>query len=114
MERRAAVPVLGHGGLAGVRAWTLVQLHRSTFRYVAHPADDQELLTQITAVAARHPRYGSRWISALLNRSQRANQKRVRRLWRWQGLQVRRVKRKRPRRPPAARVHAAYPGHVWA
>jgi putative transposase len=113
-ERRDAVRFLVGGGLSVQRACTLVQIHRSTFRYTAHPADDQAVLTQMQELATRHPRYGYRRISVLLNRTQRVNQKRVRRLWRLQRLQVRRVVRKRTQRPQPTRMQAAYPGHIWA
>jgi putative transposase len=113
-EQREAVQFFVAGGLSVQRACALVQIHRSTFRYAAHPPDDTALLSQIQALAEQHPRYGYRRITVLLNRTEKVNQKRVRRLWRRQRLQVRRVVRKRlrPRRPE--RLHAAYVGHIWA
>lgn len=113
-EQREAVQFFVAGGLSVQRACALVQIHRSTFRYAAHPLDDTVLLSQIQALAEQHPRYGYRRITVLLNRTEKVNQKRVRRLWRRQRLQVRRVVRKRlrPRRPE--RLQAAYPGHIWA
>lgn len=113
-DRRAAVRFLVDGGLSVQRACMLVQIHRSTFRYVAHPVHDQALLTWVQALVAQHPRYGYRRISALLNRTGRVNQKRVRRLWQLHRLQVRRVVRKRPRPGQPERLQAAYPGHIWA
>jgi putative transposase len=91
-----------------------VQLHRSTFRYVAPPADDTALVMQMQELAARYPRYGYRRISALVRRTEKVNQKRVRRLWRRHRLQVRRVVRKRTRRVRPQRLEAVYPGHIWA
>lgn len=113
-EQREAVQFFVAGGLSVQRACALVQIHRSTFRYAAHPLDDTVLLSQIQTLAEQHPRYGYRRITVLLNRTEKVNQKRVRRLWRRQKLQVRRVMRKRlrPRRPE--RLQAAYPGHIWA
>lgn len=92
----------------------MVAIHRATFPYTAHPADDTALLTQIQDLATRHPRYGYRRISVLVNQTQPVNQKRVRRLWRRYRLQVRRVLRKRVRRLRPARLQAAYVGHIWA
>jgi putative transposase len=89
------------------RACALVEIHRATFQYTAHPSDDTVLLTQIQDLATRHPRYGYRRISVLVNRTQPVNQKRVRRLWRRQRLQVRRVVRKRLRRLRPERLQAA-------
>jgi putative transposase len=102
------------GGLSVRRACALVQLHRSTFQYSAHPADDTPLLEQMQHLVTQYPRYGYRRINAVLNRREKVNQKRVRRLWRRHRLQVRHVVRKRlrPRRPE--RLQAAYPGHIWA
>jgi putative transposase len=113
-EQREVVQRLVAGGLSVQRACTLVQIHRSTYRYAAHPPDDTALVAQIQELAQRYPRYGYRRISALLNRRQRVNQKRVRRLWRLNGLQVRRLVRKRSRRRAPERLVAAYPGHIWA
>ena len=110
-EQREAVTFLVAGGLSVPRACTLVQMARSTFRYVAQPRDDSELLAQIREVAVRNPRYGYRRISVLLRRTTRINQKRVRRLWRQERLQVQRVRRRRVRSPRPARfasdAHAA-------
>jgi len=113
-EQRDAVAFLVAGGVSVPRACTLVDIARSTFRYVAQPGDDSELLAQIREVAVRNPRYGYRRISVLLRRTTRINQKRVRRLWRQARLQVQRVRRRRVRSLRPARFAAAYPGHIWA
>jgi putative transposase len=112
-EQRQAVQFLVDGGLSVQRACALVQIHRSTFRSVAHPSDDTALVSEIKHLAEQHPRYGYRRISVLLNRKQRVNQKRVRRLWRLHKLQVRRLVRKRTRRARPKHLQAAYPGHIW-
>lgn len=113
-EQRTAVQFFIAGGLSVQRACRLIGLHRSTFHYVAHPADDAPLLAKVQELVTRHPRYGYRRISALLRREERINQKRIRRLWRRHQLQVKRVRRPRPRRKPSDRLVAAYPGHIWA
>ena len=113
-EQREAVTFLVAGGLSVPRACALLQLARSTFRYLAHPRDDTELLAQIRELVARHPRYGYRRISVLLRGTARLNEKRVRRLWRQQRLQVQRVRRRRLRLARPARLVATYPGHIWA
>lgn len=102
------------GGLSVQRACALVGLHRSTFRYVAHPNDDSELLAQIEELVQEHPRYGYRRISVVVRRTQDVNEKRIRRLWRLHRLQVRRKVRRRTRPPRPAHLRAAYPGHIWA
>jgi putative transposase len=113
-EQRAAVQFLVASGLSVRRACALVQFHRSTFQYTAHPVDDTALLTQIQELATQHPRYGYRRISVLVNRTEKVNQKRIRRLWRRHRLQVKRLVRKRTRRRRPERLQAAYPGHIWA
>jgi putative transposase len=113
-EQRATVAFLVRGGLSVQRACQLVGLHRSTFHYTAHARDDTALVDQIQALATQHPRYGYRRIWALLNRTQRVNHKRVRRLWRLKRLQVRRVVRPRLHRPRPAQLAAVHPGHIWA
>jgi putative transposase len=114
VEQREAVQFLVAGGLSVQRACIVVQMHRSSFRYVAHPTDDMPLLGRLHGLALQHPRYGYRRISVLLNRTEQVNQKRVRRLWKLHRLQVRRVVRKRVRRVRPARLQAAYVGHIWA
>ncbi len=113
-EQRTAVTFLVDGGRSVQRAGQLVGIHRSTFHYAAHPPDNTALVDQIQSLATRHPRYGYRRIHALRTRTQRVNQKRVRRLWRLHRLQVRRIVRPRLRRPRPAQLAAAYPGHIWA
>jgi putative transposase len=113
-EQREAVTFLVAGGLSVPRACALVRLARSTFRYIAQPNDDAVLLEQLRELATRHPRYGYRRISVLLRRTVQVNEKRVRRLWRQQRLQVKRVRRRRLRPALPARLAAAYPGHIWA
>jgi putative transposase len=113
-DKREAVQFLVGGGLSTQRACALLSLHRSTFRYAAHPRDDTQTVTHMQSLAAQHPRYGYRRIDALLNQTEHVNHKRVRRLWRKHRLQVPRVVRKRLRQERPARLQAAYPGHIWA
>jgi putative transposase len=113
-DKRQAVDFLVGGGISVVRACALLSLHRSTFRYAAHPRDDTQTLAHMQRLAAQNPRYGSRRIDVLLNQLEHVNHKRVRRLWRNHRLQVPRVVRKRLRRERPARLQAAYPGHIWA
>jgi len=113
-DKRQAVQDLVTGGLSLQRACALLQLHRSTFRYAAHPRDDTLVVARMETLAAQNPRYGYRRMHALLKQTERVNHKRVRRLWRTHRLQVRRVVRKRLRRERPARLQAAYPNHIWA
>jgi putative transposase len=113
-DKRQAVEFLVGGGLSVQRACVLLRLHRSTFRYAAHPRDESQLVARLQTLATQNPRYGYRRIDALLNQTEPVNHKRVRRLWRKHRLQVPRAVRKRLRRERPARLQAAYPGHIWA
>ena len=113
-DKRQAVHFLISGGLSVQRACALLQLHRSTFRYAAHPRDETQTVTQMQSLAAQNPRYGYRRMHTLLNQTEHINHKRLTRLWRKHRLQVPRVVRKRLRRERPARLQAAYPSHIWA
>lgn len=65
-------------------------------------------------LATRYPRYGYRRITALIRQKQAVNQKRVRRVWQQERLQVQRVRRPRPHRSRSPRLEATHPGHIWA
>ena len=92
---------------------------RSTQQYIVHTRDDEKPLVQrMLTLIRRHPRYGYRWIWALLRRDGfRVNVKRAYRLWRKEGLEVPRKQRKTRRlghsghgcvRHSAERIN-----HVW-
>src|SRR4051794_18114435 len=71
---------------------------RSLVRYEARlPEKDKELVSKMLELAKEHPRYGYRRVAALLRADGwRVNNKRVRRLWRQQGLKIpKKVKKKR-------------------
>jgi putative transposase len=102
------------GGLSAYRACLLVSLAPATFRYQAHPDDDSELIARVDDLATRYPRYGYRRITALIRQTEGVNHKRVRRVWRHRHLQVKRVRRLRPRRSRSARREATHPGQIWA
>ena len=57
-DQRSAVDFLVAGGLSVQRACAVLQLHRSTFRYAAHPRDDMQTVSHMQRLAAQHPRYG--------------------------------------------------------
>lgn len=113
-DKREAVRVLVAGGVSVQRACVLVGLHRSTFHYVAHPQDDTPLVEQLQRLTTRYPRYGYRRTSALVRRGELVNEKRIRRLWRLHGLQVRRPARRRARRERPPPLSATAPNHIWA
>ncbi len=77
------------------RACALVGAHRSMVRYVAR-RDDGALREQLLELASKRPRFGYRRLHALLapDDGQAVNLKRVYRIYREEGLAVRRKKRK--------------------
>jgi putative transposase len=113
-ERREAVRSLQTYGISVRRACELVQLQRASFAYQARSRpDDAALVADIEMLAHQQPRYGYRRVWAVLRRSRKLNRKRVQRLWKRAGLQVKRVPRRARRERPAP-LAAAYPNHVWA
>lgn len=78
------------------RGCALVGLSRSVARYCARRDDQEALRGQLRELAAKKPRYGYRRLAVLLRRAgAKVNDKRVYRLYRLEGLAVRRKKRKR-------------------
>jgi putative transposase len=103
--------------LSASRASTLAGVSRRRVGYESRK-DDGELVAELKALAAAHPRYGSRRLCAMLRRAGRVvNLKRVRRLSREHGLLLK-AKRRRKRHGIGVGVgvpcKAEYPGHVWA
>lgn len=78
------------------RACRLLQLDRSTARYRPRPRVQTALRKRLRELAEQRPRFGYRRLTILLRREgQAVNHKRVYRLYREEGLAVRRRKRKR-------------------
>ena len=78
--------------------------------------DEDALRAEIRRLAYKHPRFGYRRIHALLKKGWKINVKRVRRIWREEGLQVKK-KRRRRRKGSGVTVlvpeQAKAPNHVW-
>ncbi len=100
------------------RACQLVGIARSSHRYRAKPAaDEQELRAKIRDLAVENKPYGYRTITALLRRDGwRVNKKRVHRIWQTEGLQQPRHKPRKRYYGPKGEVKqkANYPNHVWS
>lgn len=79
------------------RACSLLDQPRSSQRYVGHPQDeDQRLTNKILALVRQRPRFGYRRIAVLLRRDGEViNNKRMYRLWKAAGLKVPRKQRKK-------------------
>lgn len=99
-----------HPGLSERRACSLAGLGRSSYRYRRPRSEDSGLRERLKKLAAERRRYGYRRLTVLLNRTgEVVNHKRVYRLYREEGLGVKRRKRKRigavERQPLALPTH---------
>ena len=92
--------VIEHHHRSERKACGLIRLARSTQRYRERPrADEQALRKRLRELAAERPRFGYRCLTALLRREGRCvNPKRVLRLYREEGLALRRKTRRKLRR----------------
>jgi putative transposase len=78
------------------RACKLVGVDRSSYRYERRPDHNGELRQELVSVARQKPRYGYRRLHALLSRRGFAvSAQRIYRLYKAEGLMVRRLRRKR-------------------
>ena len=101
------------------RACRVANQHRSTQRHPRKPCDSEgRLLKAIQTLAQCEPSWGSpRIFDRLRLDGWKVNHKRVERLWRTGGFQVRQKRRKRRRTGVSAngilRHRPEHPGHVW-
>jgi putative transposase len=99
-RRRAVRELQERFAVSERRACAVVGVGRSTARYRGRGRDDAELRERLRELAAERRRFGYRRLHILLRRQGvRANHKRVERLYRAEGLQVRRRARKRTAQP---------------
>ena len=103
-------------GMSERGACELFGLHRSTRRYVSRRPSDHDLRERLKALAAERPRFGYPRLYLMLRREGIVvNHKKVRRLYREEGLRVRRMKRKRVcQNREHNPVVATRPSQVWA
>jgi len=95
-RREAVVWIRDERGASERRACELASCARSVARYTSRRYPQEELRAKLREVAARKPRYGYRRLAWQLRREGLAvNDKRIYRLYRSEGLQVRKAKRKR-------------------
>jgi len=118
-RRRAVVVLQERFGVSERRACRVVGQHRSTQRRCPRPepAEDVKLRKRLRRFAREHPRLGRKKAHPVLRReSWTVNHKKLRCLWREEGLVRPTPAKRKVRRPgtgePLAR--AEYPNHVWA
>ena len=96
-------------------ACKLLGMDRSTYRYDARPDTNQQLREALLSLARQKPRYGYRRLWAILTRrGWEVNVKGIYRLYREEGLMVRRLKRKRLTRDCTTDSILSRPNQEWA
>ena len=117
-KRAVARHLVRRGRCSERKACKLVKTSRSTVRYKRRTKpDDAKLRRELRQLASRHKRYGMRRILMLLRRGGwQLNKKRVHRLWKEEGLQCKRKKKRRRACGPTEGlpVKAVCPNHVWS
>jgi putative transposase len=117
-KREAVRVAQEEGQLSERRACALLQMDRGSCRYQPRPREDAALRVRLRELAEQRPRFGYRRLWIWLRREKHAdgtprwqvNHKRVHRLYREEGLAMRRRKQRRFR--AAARVPLELPGAV--
>jgi len=114
-QRRQGVALLKAEAVSERRSCALVSIGRSSYHYVPHPRDDAWLAERLQEFSDQRKRYGYRRAWASLRRDgHRINHKRVERVWRAEGLSLKRRRRRKRGRPGGSvPCRAEYPNHVW-
>ena len=115
-RRRVVEQVSAATGISQRRAVRFTGFPRSTIRYRSVREPQEPLVARIHALAAERPRWGYRWLHRLLVREGwPINRKRVQRLYRAEGLAVRRRrKRRRSTVPRPVRPPLTVPNERWS
>lgn len=115
-HRRTAVQMARESaGISERRACRLIGVGRSSCRYRARRPQQSELRERLRSLAHQRPRWGYKRLHVLLLREgARINHKRVYRLYREEGLAVRRRKRKRVAVPRQVRESPVQPNERWS
>ena len=97
------------------RACSLVGLSRSVAQYRRRRRGDEKLRGRLKELARKYPRYGYLLLHGLLsNEGLVVNRKRTYRLYREEGLQVRRQRRKKLSRPRTTLPAPTAPAQRWS
>lgn len=98
------------------RACAMLNMSRSVYRYKAKPSDDEELREQLLNLAAWKPRWGFQKMYAFLKNQRHSwNHKRVRRIYRALGLNLRiKPKKRLPSRDPRPLVAPKEANFSWS
>jgi putative transposase len=102
-------------GMSERRACGLFDVWRSSCRYRCAPDGDQELRKQLVALAHERPRFGYRRLGVLLAREGKpVNHKRLFRVYREEGLSVKRNRRKKVVRVGVSQPVLSAPNEEWS
>ncbi|WP_163710967.1 IS3 family transposase [Mycobacterium bourgelatii] len=119
-KRSAAAMLRERFGVSERRACAVVGIHRSTMRLQPPPISDEEaqLRAWLRAFSTQRPRWGWRRAAIAARRAGwKVNNKRIRRLWREEGLRVPQRRRKKRLTGIGAQVGAMCPirpNAIWA
>lgn len=114
-QRRTIVTAVAAtaGSERGACRW--LGFHRSVIRYVPLDRGDATLRARLRELAQQHPRWGAPMLTWLLRREGVTdNHKRIRRLYRLEGLGVKRQRRKRVAQARIVARGATMPNEHWA
>ena len=101
-------------GLSARRSCQLLGIGRSSCAYERVPSRNADLTARLREIASEHPRMGCRLAWSMLRKEfAPLNLKRVRRIWRKEGLSARPKRRRRLPPGPKPELAAARPNHVW-
>lgn len=115
MLRQAVADAVGRFGVSERRACRVLGVHRSSRRYVGRRDGDGALRARLRALALERPRYGYRRLHTTLRRAGVVvNVKKVLRLYREEGLALRRARHRRRAAGPRACRLAERPNASWA
>jgi putative transposase len=114
--RRDVVLVMNEYKFSERRACRLLNLDRATYRYDSRPDHNDKLREELVELARQNPRFGYRrlWILLTRRKGWKVETKRVHRLYKEEGLAVRRLRKKRIVRATPAESLITAPNQEWA
>jgi putative transposase len=114
--RRDVALVMVEHHLSERQACRLLEVDRSVYRYASRPDRNAALREALVSLARQQPRFGYRrlWVILTTRLGWDVSIKRVHRLYRQEGLMVRRLKRKRLRGIAPIRPLITRPNQEWA
>jgi putative transposase len=95
MKKAAVAVVINHFGLSERKACKIAEINRCSYRYTSKKPDDSDIRSVIKKIAGENKRYGAPRIHIMLLRSGfTINHKKTERIYKEEGLSLRRKNRK--------------------